>query len=209
MSDIDQELDWDSVLGEVDKQEEEDKKEGKGNFDALPKDDYPVLVQEAEKRVAQSSGNDMINVRLQVTEGPFANRVLFTNIVFSKGSPKGMRMTLDKLAALGVTREFLALNKPSPAAIAEMLVGRRALASVDIQGPDAGDFAGRNEVKRFKAIDGLVQEAPAAPAAAAKPGVPSIPTPVVPVEETAPAAAPAVPQVPVAQTGAADDPFAG
>lgn len=204
MSDITEDLDWDSVLEGV----AEDEKENPGggsDFEAIPNGDYPVVVQESDKQVS-GSGNDMIKVKIRITEGPYVNRVLFSYIVFSKGSPKGMRITLDKLAAFGVTRDSLALSKPSIPEIASMLIGRQALAKVAIQ--DSGEYKGRNEVKGFKPIEGLVQDAPQV-AAAAKPGVPNIPTPSVPTEAPAAAPAPPVPQVPVAQTGSAEDPFEG
>lgn len=205
MSDTDF-LDWDEVLGGVEAEEEQRKKDGKtDDFEALPKGPYPVVVQEADKQTA-STGKDMIKVRVQVTEGPYANRVLFSYLVFgSKTDVTLNRITLDKLAAFGVTRDFIATQKPSIAEIAAALVGRTAIATVDIQ--KDGDYAGRNEIKRFTAPTGGAQAAPQA--AAAKPaGVPNIPTPAAtPTPEVATPSIP-VPDVPVG-TGNAADPFAG
>lgn len=198
----DQNLDWDAVLGDVEADEKDNPSSGGGggDFEALPKGPYEVVVQEATKQVSQS-GKDMIKVRVQVTTGPFANRVLFNYIVFAKENPKAMRLTLERLAAFGITREFIATSKPSIAQIADALEGRKAIAVVGIQ--DKGDYAGRNEVKAFRPLEGAAQPAPQV--AASKPaGVPNIPQP----EAPAPAATPSipVPDVPVG-TGAADNPF--
>ena len=196
-------LNWDDVLGSVEAEEKENPSSS-GDFEALPKGPYEVVVQEAEKQTAKS-GNDMIKTRVQVSSGPYANRILFSYIVFSQGNPKAMRMTLERLAAFGLTREFIATQKPSIPQIAELLVGRKATAVVDIQ--KEGDFAGRNEIKSFRPLEGAAQPAPAAPSN--KPaGVPNIPTPA--AEAPAPTPVVPVPQVPVAAgADAAADPFAG
>lgn len=172
----DQELNWDDVLGSVEAEEKENPP-SKGDFEALPAGPYEVVVQEADKMVS-STGKDMIKTRVQVTSGPYANRVLFNYIVFSQDNPKAMRMTLERLAAFGLTREFLATTKPSVPQIAELLVGRKATAVVGIQ--KDGDYAGRNEIKSFRALEGVAQATPAV--APSKPaGVPNIPIPEVPV----------------------------
>ena len=196
------ELDWDDVLGGVDAEEKENPSTGGGggDFEALPKGPYEIIVQDATKQVA-STGKDMIKVQVQVSSGPYRNRVLFNYIVFGKDNPKLMRMTLERLAAFGVTREFLATQKPNVATIAELLVGRKATAVVGIQ--EKGEYAGRNEIKTFRALEGAEQ--PAVTATASKPGVPDIPTPA--VEASAPTPSVPVPSVPVGD--AAADPFEG
>lgn len=194
-------LNWDDVLGDVEKEEADNP--STNDFEAIPAGPYEVVVQEADKQVA-STGKDMIKVRVQVANGPYANRVLFNYIVFSQGNPKAMRMTLERLAAFGLTREFIATNKPSVPQIAELLVGRKATAVVGIQ--KEGDYAGRNEIKSFRALAGAEQPAPSV--TPPKPaGVPNIPTP----EVAAPAPAPVVPVPPVPAAPAADaaDPFGG
>lgn len=196
-------LDWDSVLGDVAEEEKENPGGGGGDFETIPKGPYEVVVQEADKQTAQSSGNDMIKVRVQITGGPYANRVLFSYIVFTTGNPKGMRVTLDKLAAFGVTREVIAASKPSIPQIAEMLVGRKAIATVGIQ--EKGEYKGNNEVKGFKPLtDGA--QAPVVAGATAKPaGVPNIPQPT----ETSATPNIPMPEVPVGPPADASDPFAG
>lgn len=205
MSNQVEDLNWDDVLGDVQKYEDDPETKASNDFEALPKGPYEVVVQEAEKQVA-STGKDMIKVRVQVASGPYANRVLFNYIVFSQGNPKAMRMTLERLAAFGLTREFIATTKPSVSQIAELLVGRKATANVAIQGKEAGDFAGRNEIKSFRVLEGADQPVPSV--AASKPaGVPDIPRPE--AAATTPTPVVPVPQVPVAAGAAAADPFEG
>ncbi len=199
MSDLD--LDWDDVLGGVEAEEKESPDKPQGDFEALPKGPYKVVVQEADKQLA-STGKDMIKVRVQVTDGPYANRVLFNYIVFAKENPKAMRMTLERLAAFGLTREFIATQKPSISEIAELLVGRKATAVVGVQ--DSGEYKGRNEIKRFNPLEGVEQ--PAAPVASKPAGVPNIPTPAVEVSTPTPVVP--TPEVPGAVAADAD-PFEG
>jgi hypothetical protein len=181
------ELNWDDVLGEVETEEKENP--DKGDFDAIPKGNYNVVVQEADKQVSKS-GKDMIRVKVQIIDGPYVNRTLFNYIVFSPESPKAMRMTLLRLAAFGITREFIATTRPSIGAIADLLEGRKAVAVVGIQ--QEGEYKGSNEIKSFKVLEGVDQPAPQA-AAAAKPGVPSgIPTPSIPTPSV-PASTPSAP----------------
>lgn len=196
-------LNWDDVLGSVEKEETDNP--STNDFEALPAGPYEVVVQEADKQVA-STGKDMIKVRVQVTSGPYANRVLFNYIVFSQDNPKAMRLTLERLAAFGLTREFIATHKPSIPQIAELLVGRKATAVVGIQ--KGGDYDGRNEIKSFKPLNADAAQ-PAPTLTASKPaGVPNIPTP----EVSTPVATPVVPvpQVPTAAAAAdTEDPFGG
>lgn len=205
MSEQVEELNWDDVLGGVKEYEDDPETKKSGDFEALPKGPYPVVVQEAVKQIA-STGKDMIKARVQVTEGPYANRVLFNYFVFgAKDDAVLNKITLNNLAAFGVTREYIATQRPSIAEIAEALIGLKAIATVGIQ--DKGEYKGRNEVKGFKPIDGAAPTVPTV--AASKPaGVPNIPTP----EVAAPAPTPVVPvpQVPVAEGVAeAPDPFEG
>lgn len=169
-------LNWDDVLGEVETYEEENKDELKNenSFEAIPKGNYNVVVSDTLSKPS-STGKEMIKLDLQVTDGPYVNRRLFNYIVFSPENPKAMRLTLTRLAAFGVTREFIASNRPSVSQIADLLVGRKAVAVVGIQA--AGEYKGSNEVKSFRAIEGAEQAAPSAPKPA---GVPNIPVPNVP-----------------------------
>lgn len=184
-------LNWDDVLGQVDAEEKANPSTPQSDFEALPTGPYNVVVQEADKQVS-TTGKDMIKVRVQVTDGPYANRILFNYIVFSKDNPKAMRMTLERLAAFGVTREVIAASRPSIEQIADLLVGRKAIARVDVQ--KSGEYAGRNEIKGFKVLEGQSPIDAGAAAPAAQAGVPNIPQPAAaPAPQPAAAPAPSIP----------------
>lgn len=195
-------LNWDDVLGGVEKDEAENPDTG-DSFDAIPKGPYNIVVQEADKQTSKT-GKDMIKLRVQVTDGPSANRVLFNYIVFSTDNPTAMRLTLQRLAAFGITREFIAANRPAVGQIAELLVGRKAVAVVGIQ--EKGEYKGTNEIKSFRPLDGEAQAAPAAPKPAGVPSIPqAAPSAPAPAAPAAPAPAVPTPDVPV---GTPDgDPF--
>ncbi len=69
-------------------------------FELLPNGIYPVTITDSEFKYAASSGAPMWAVQGEVTEGEFAGRKLFTNIVFSE-------------KALPFAKKTLAVLKPS------------------------------------------------------------------------------------------------
>ena len=75
-------INWDEVLEEQEADEA-----------LLPVGDYDILVEKAEGTQA-STGSDMIKMTLKVINGPFAGKVLWTNIVLKTDSTGAMRMAL-------------------------------------------------------------------------------------------------------------------
>ncbi len=68
-------------------------------FEALPKGMYPCTIAECEFTYSQSAGNPMWTLQLEVSEGEYAGRKLFTHFVF-------------KGAGLGITKQNLGRIKP-------------------------------------------------------------------------------------------------
>ena len=167
-------IDWNSVLDGIDDEDT-----------PLPKDDYEVKVTKAEATTA-STGAAMINVQMQVVGGPHAGRVLFTNLVFKTDNPNAMKMTLRKLKALGVTREWILESGAQTEQIATAIVGKVALAAVD-QREWQGEM--RNEVGMFKSSGPVVPSAPkptvSSPSISPVPDPPTI-TPPTPLDEEEP-----------------------
>lgn len=167
-------LNWDAILDEQDLIEDE--------FSAIPAGTYTAVVDSAEAKTAQS-GNKMVGLMLSISGGPYNNRKVWTNIVFSLDNANAMRYTLRKLNALGVTREWLAEHNPDTAAIAAAVVGVQVSIEVEVRQWQGED---RNDVKTFRAISGAGTGTPPPPSAPASPDVPSLtptpaPTPDVPV----------------------------
>lgn len=157
-------MDWNKILDEADGESLD--------FDPLPKGDYDVVITSASATTAQS-GNKMLKVEMTVQDGPYAKRKLWTNIVFAESNPKAMVFTLRKLAALGVSKEWLGTENPSLDTIASRIEGVAVSAVVE-QKPYQGEM--RNEVKSFKRAGGPEAAAPA-PAAAAAPATPTAENP--------------------------------
>ncbi len=204
---VDLNLDWNTVLDEQQKE---------ASAQALAESDYDIVVAKAEATRA-STGSPMIKMSCDVTSGPYEKRRLFTNLVFKTDSATAMRMTLRKLAGLGISREWLAEANPSITVIAQTLVGKTAVARVK-QREYQGEM--RNDIDMFTQSDGSSVPAPpaigsASPGAPASPAaplpspeaelpVPDRPEPV--VAEPAPAPAPAPAPEPTPATAAEPTP---
>ena len=193
MSDLS--INWDNVL-------KEQAEEAAGAV--LPETDYDVVVVKSEATRA-GTGSPMIKLTCDVVGGPFDKKRLWTNIVLKSDSPGAMRMSIRKLAGLGITREWLAEQNPGVEQIAQALTGRTAVAAVK-QREWKGEM--RNDIDMFKlGADGAAPAPPVSSsplpspeaelkAAAPAPAPAPVPTPepaVAPAapEPTAPAAAPA------------------
>lgn len=112
-------------------------------FEVLPKGVYSVIVESAEYKKSQA-GNQMISLMLGVEDGEYANRKLFTNIVFS---PKSNAMAKGMIKALGLQRLIESpFNPADPEFVAEFN-GARARAQVTIEKYEDRD---QNRVKGLK-----------------------------------------------------------
>lgn len=168
-------LNWDSIL-------KEQAEESAGTV--LPEGEYDIKVVSSEATKA-STGSPMIKLTCDVTSGPFATKRLWTNIVLKSDSPGAMRMSLKKLAGLGLSREWLAENNPSVDMIASALSGKTATAKV-IQ--RTWNDQQRNDIDMFRVgADGAT---PAPPTVSSNMPSPEAELPAEPVAETKPAGDP-------------------
>lgn len=135
------------------------------------------------KPATASTGNKMIKLTCKVEGGPDDGKVSYTNIVFTFDNPRAMKMTLRRLASLGINPDTLKAENPSIEQIAGKLMGRKADGTVSHR-------MWNGEVQDDINF-GVGSSSPgvAAPPTIDGPGVPSIPTPSVP--DVAPAPAPA------------------
>lgn len=183
-------LDWDKIL------EEQASDPG---FAPVPASKYPVRVDKVEATKA-STGNDMLNVQCVIEGGPYDGKKVFTRIVFAKDNPTAMRFTLRKLAALGVTKEVIAAQKPSLVRIAELITGAQAEADVVVK-PATEEYDASNDVKSFKRLgEPSASGSPIPPGATAAPPAPPVPTPPVPAPPAPPV--PAAPPIPTPEAPA-------
>lgn len=143
----------------------EDNKDSLKSFDIITPGKYGVKVESAEAKTS-SNGNPMIEMKLRITEGQFASRVLFFR---ATATEKSQGIFLRNLAAFGITSDWLVSSNPSFDQIANTLVEREAVANVKVTKWQGND---RNEVDNLSPKAGGAAQATAAPAAA-----PAQPTP--------------------------------
>jgi hypothetical protein len=110
-------------------------------FDVLPKGVYPFVVDNAEYKISQSGGNPMISLTLEIEEGDFKGRKLFTHVVFS---PKAMPMAKRTIARLGLSQLLEGPFNPEEAA--DLFIGARGRARVTVEKHEGDD------TNRVKAI---------------------------------------------------------
>ncbi len=95
-------------------------------FEALPKGIYLCTIAECEFTYSQAKGNPMWTLQLEVSEGEYAGRVLFSHLVF-KGAGLGFtKRQLNRIAPDIVGKPF---DVQDPDVIAQML-GRSLKAKV-------------------------------------------------------------------------------
>lgn len=193
-------LDWDKIL--------EDQANDPG-FAPVPASKYPVRVEKVEVTTAKNSGNQMLNLTCVIEGGPYDGKKVFTRIVFAtkgENAATAMRFTMRKLAALGVTREVIAAQKPSMTRIAELIEGARAEADVEVR-PATSEYEASNDIKAFRKLgEPNAAGSPVPAGAAAAPPAPPIPTPT-PAPAPEVPAAPAAPPAPPLPPTTSEEPF--
>ncbi len=115
-------------------------------FELLPKGIYPCTIESCEYGLSQNSGQPMWTMKLNITEGDYEGRKLFTHLSFS---PKALPMTKKSLAA--IAPELLS-GPFNPETVASDMEGKSVRAEVKIEKYDGED---RNRVKNLKAAGGV------------------------------------------------------
>lgn len=134
-------FDWDAILSDQDADDEE--------FKAFPSGEYTVQVV-AAKVENSAAGNEYIKIQVKLTEGPFANRVLFSNLNFVTTSSASMKYTLRDLKALGVTSEWLKATKAKLPQIAAAIGNVTVIANVTDD--EVYNDKKQNKIRSFKAL---------------------------------------------------------
>lgn len=190
---MDLNIDWNKVLDDQTKDP---------SIGAAPDGQYNVRITKAEA-TQSSAGNPMIKVTAEIIDGPYAGKLLWTQITFKTDSPGTMRMAIVNLSALGVDREWLASTNPSIQTLAQTINGAEAVADVDSR-----EWQGqmRNNVKVFKPAGaaGGVPAPPVVGSAAPNPSPNVPPAPVVPPAPTVDT--PPAPETPPAPATVPDAP---
>lgn len=131
--------------------------------------DYNFKVASAEGKTAQS-GREMISVRLEIIDGPYAGKTAWHNWVLpndnSDKAKTSMGYFLGDMEVFGLTKDWFiqniggqAMTKATCDFIAAQIVNQVITASVSFQKNDPT----RNDIKRFRKLEATPGSAPAAP----------------------------------------------
>jgi Protein of unknown function (DUF669) len=94
----------------------------KSGFSNLPVSEYDVRIDSAEVRQT-ATGKQKITVKYKVLGGPYANRVIFNDMVLSPGSPNAMAIFFRQMAAMGLDSAYFSQD-PSLSKVAADLADR-------------------------------------------------------------------------------------
>jgi hypothetical protein len=112
-----------------------------GSYDALPADEYDVVVTDAQAKMS-STGKNMIVVRYRVESGPYKGRSLFNNFVIVPDNANAKTIFFRHMNAMGLNRAYFAQN-PTLEQAADALNERECRVKVSVR-----QYAGqdRNQV---------------------------------------------------------------
>jgi hypothetical protein len=113
--------------------------EPQGDFEVLPPDKYPVLIEKAEVRQTKSGTGYYIALCLSILDGPGKNRKLFDNINIANPSTQCVDIGLRTLAALGQAIGLTAISDTN------QLVNKTCLAHVKVKDD-------RNEIRTYSTL---------------------------------------------------------
>lgn len=95
-------------------------------YEDIPEGNYKARLESGKPFTAPNTGNEGLSLTFKILEGPHANRLVFTTYWIGDSNPKGMRITLDNLAALGAERKWLAAEDPSHEQVIARIVNQDA-----------------------------------------------------------------------------------
>ena len=117
------------------------------SFEAMPKGVYPVVVDECEFGYSQSKGTPMWTLTLEVSEGEYAGRKLFTHLVFAGAGLPITKRQIGRIAPELLDGPF---DPQDPEVLTQML-GKNLRAQVTVRKYEGED---RNNVRNLYEADG-------------------------------------------------------
>jgi hypothetical protein len=113
------------------------------SFEALPKGNYPCVVDEATFGNSKSSGKPMISLKWKVFEGDYKGRILFQHLSFSPGALPGTKANLLQLDS----ELFVGPFNPQQIVDSGALLGRKHVLKVKVDEGQNGDPS--NQVQKI------------------------------------------------------------
>lgn len=117
------------------------------SFEVMPRGTYPVVFTDVEFTYSQNSGNPMWSCTLEVEDGEYAGRKLFTHMVFAGNGLGFTKKQLGRIKPELLQGPF----DPQDPEVIESLLGIRARVRVSIRKYEGTD---RNNVADVFASDG-------------------------------------------------------
>lgn len=153
------------------------------DYELLPPGEYPVRITDGELKTPKAGGNQYLNLRYDVTDGPKKGRVLFDMLSLWSNNATAREIACRKLKSIG-----LAIRLPNPDYIGDTdeLLNGEMIVRIGIKKDETGQYADRNEVKGYKPIAGVaVGGAPMAQPSMAGTTPPPMARPATPWAQTA------------------------
>lgn len=139
--------------------------EPQASFDPLPTDWYNVTIVASELKPTNDGQGAYLSLQFKVLDGPFVNRVVFTNLNIQNKNPVTVEIAYKQLSAICHAVNVL------HCAESEQLHDKPLQIRAKYKEPQ-GNYDAGNDIKGFKAIDG-----PAASAGGAATGAATNATP--------------------------------
>jgi hypothetical protein len=137
------------------------KKENAGSYEPLPDGWYDVTIGGCEIKETKAGTGKYLHVRYDVTGPSHSGRVVFGNLNIRNQNPKAEEIGRQQLGEL---MDSVGIGKLSDT---DQLIGNRL--KVRLSTRRSEQYGDSNEVKGWKAADGIKPSAAAAPAAAKPP----------------------------------------
>lgn len=123
------------------------------SFEVLPKGTYPAIIDEFEYTTSQSSGNPMLKVVYQVTEGEFAERKLYDYLVLAGDGAKFAIPRLKQMLIRVCPEVDISSFNPAKFAEEGTILNRPCQIKVNITTQKSGEYKGekRNQIREVLA----------------------------------------------------------
>lgn len=137
-------------------------------YDALPAGDYPVIISSADIRQTKSGTGQYLEITLDIQSSDLMGRKLFDRLNLWNPNPKTVEIAQRQLSAICHATGVMQLEDT------DQLIHRPLIASVKVK--DDPGYGLRNEIKGYKAQEGMALAAPVAPPVARVAAPASAPT---------------------------------
>lgn len=130
-------------------------------FEALPAGEYRAVISESERKKTKDGASELLQVKLQIVDGPFKNRTVIDRFNLWNKNPEATTIAQQQFKKVC---EALNIIKPADSSALHMKPLMIKLAVKEYNGKD------QNEVKGYKAALSSSAPAAASTGAAPKPG---------------------------------------